>query len=101
MEPSVQERHGPVGAHLEEGHKNDPRNEAPPLRGQAERAGAVYPREGRLQGDRRVVFQYLKGGCNKEGERLFSRSCFDRTRANHFKLKEGKFRLDIREKTVR
>ena len=27
MEPSVQERHRPVGVHSDEGHKNDPRDE--------------------------------------------------------------------------
>ena len=31
VESSVQERHGPVGAHPEEGHKNDPRDGTPPL----------------------------------------------------------------------
>ena len=41
MESSVQERHGAVGAHPEEGHKNDPRDGTPLLRGQVERAGAV------------------------------------------------------------
>ena len=34
VESSVQERHRPIGAHPEEGHKNDPR---------AERAAAVQP----------------------------------------------------------
>ena len=43
MESSVQERHGPVGAHPEEGHKHDPRDGTPLLRGQAVRAGAVQP----------------------------------------------------------
>ena len=32
----------------------------------------------------------------KEGGRLFSRICCDRTRGNGFKLKEGKFRMNIR-----
>jgi len=45
VESSVQERHGSVGAHPEEGHKNDPRDGTPLLRGQAERAEAVQPRE--------------------------------------------------------
>ena len=43
---SVQERHGVVGAHPEEGHKNDLRDETPTLQGQPEKAGAVQPGEG-------------------------------------------------------
>lgn len=45
VESSVQERHGPVGAHPEEGHKHDLRSGRPPLQGQAERAGPVQPGE--------------------------------------------------------
>ena len=52
----------------------------------------------RLHVHLRVAFQYLKGGCKKEGDRLFSRACWDRTRGNSFKLKEGRFRLDIRRR---
>jgi len=35
-------------------------------------------------------------GSHKKGDRLFSRICCDRIRGNGFKLKEGKYRLDIR-----
>jgi len=52
----------------------------------------------RLQGDLIAAFQCLKGACKKAGEGLFARTCSYRTRGNAFKLKEGKFRLDIREK---
>jgi len=45
-----------------------------------------------------VAFQYLKGAYKKDGDKLFSRACSDRTRGNDFKLKEGRFRLDIRKK---
>ena len=57
----------------------------------------------RLQGDLIVAFQYLKGAYRKGGEGLFIRECSDRTRGNRFKLKESRFRLDIRKKffTVR
>ncbi|GAB0180294.1 triadin [Grus japonensis] len=52
----------------------------------------------RLQEDLIVAFQYLKGAYRKAGEGLFTRACRDRTRGNGFKLKEGRFRLDIRKK---
>ena len=44
-----------------------------------------------------AVFQYLKGAYKKDGEGLFSRACSDKTRGSGFKLKEGRFRLDIRK----
>jgi len=43
-----------------------------------------------------AAFQYLKGAYNKGGDRLLSRACCSRTRGKGFKLKEGRFRLDIR-----
>ena len=57
----------------------------------------------RLLGDLTAAFQYLKGADKKDGEGLFVRECSDRTRGNSFKLKEGRFRSDIRKKflTVR
>ncbi|KAK4818138.1 hypothetical protein QYF61_006737 [Mycteria americana] len=53
----------------------------------------------RLQGYLIVAFQYLKGAYRKDGDRPFSKACCDRTRGNSFKLKEGRFRLDIRKKS--
>jgi len=57
----------------------------------------------RLWEDLIAAFQYLKGAYKKAGEGLFTRACSDRTRGNGFKLKKGRFRLDIRKKffTVR
>ncbi|GAB0207666.1 hypothetical protein GRJ2_003232300 [Grus japonensis] len=52
----------------------------------------------RLWGDLIAAFQYLKGAYRKDGEGLFIRECSDRTRGNGFKLKEGRFRLDIKKK---
>jgi len=45
-----------------------------------------------------AAFQYLKGAYKNDRNKVFSRACCNRTRGNHFKLREGKFRLDIRRK---
>jgi len=52
----------------------------------------------RLQGDLTAAFRYLKGAYQKDGDRLLSRACCERTRDNGFKLKEGGFRLEKRKK---
>jgi len=52
----------------------------------------------RFWGDLIAAFQYLKGAYRKDGEGLFTRVCSDRTRGNGCKVKEGRFRLDIRKK---
>jgi len=52
----------------------------------------------RLRGDLIAAFQYLKGAYRKDGEGLFTRVCSDSTRRNDCKLKEGRFRFDIRKK---
>ena len=54
----------------------------------------------RLRGDLIVASQYLRGSYSKEGVRLFSRVCGDRTMENSFKHNEGRFRLDIRKTSV-
>jgi len=45
-----------------------------------------------------AAFPYLKGDYKQEESQLFERVGSSRTRRNGFKLKEGRFRLDIRGK---
>jgi len=51
--------------------------------------------QGRLQGDLTAALQYLMGAYKKAGERHFTRTCSHGTRGDSFKLKEGRFRLDV------
>jgi len=52
----------------------------------------------RLWGDLIAAFQNLKGVYRKDEDNIFSKACCDRTRSNGFKLRECRFRLDIRKK---
>ena len=52
----------------------------------------------RLRGALIAAFQDLKGAYKQEGSQLFERGDNSRTRGNGFKLKEGRFGLDVRGK---
>jgi len=87
----VQKRHGHAEVHPEEGHKNDSRDGALSL--QRLRVGLFSLEKRRLQGDLIAAFQYLEGSIRRR-----ETDCCFRTRGNDFKLKQKKFRLDIRKK---
>ena len=52
----------------------------------------------RLWADLRAAFQYLKEGYKKEGDRLFSSICCDRTRKNWLQTRREEIRIGSKKK---
>ena len=67
-----------------------------PYKNRVRELGLFSLEKRRMWGDVIAAFQYLKGAYKQEGNQLFGRVDNSRTRGNGFKLREGKFRLDVR-----
>ena len=92
----AEEGHGPSRAGLEEAMKIIRGLKHLPYEDRLRELGLYSLEKRGLWGDLVVAFQYLKGTYRKAGEGLFIRECSERMRGNCFKLKEGRFRLDIK-----
>jgi len=59
--------------------------------------GAVQPGEEKAPGRPYNGLPVPQGAYRKAGDKLYSKACCNRARGSGFKLKEGRFRLDIRK----
>jgi len=77
-------------------HQNDSSDGTPPLRGQAKRSGAVQPMEEKALGRPDNGLSVSKGEDLRKKRQTLAESVVIGQRENGFKLKEGKFTLNIR-----
>lgn len=52
----------------------------------------------RLRVDLLALYKHLRGGCREVGDGLFQHTYNERSRGKDLKLREGKFRLNIKTK---
>jgi len=98
LEPSAEDRPGAVGAGPEEAPAMIRGLEPLCWEGRLGALGLVSLGRRRLWGDLRAAARAWRG-CERAGEGLVTRAGSGRTRGDGFKLKEGRFRLDVRKKS--
>jgi len=95
LEPSAQDRPGPVGAGPEEAPAMIRGLEHLCCEDRLRELGLFSLERRRHWGELIAAFQSFKGAYKKEENRLFSRDCCDTTRGNGFKLKERRYKKEI------